>query len=134
MDEYRTGRVENAGGVLQYRAVVEGAAQGGVALPAGADVAGFFGITQTAAGLARPVSCKRKGVTFAVAAGLINRGEYVNIADNVGQLKSCHADVIAAPGAALVIHVVGKALTAAANPGDIIQVDINEFVVNRAAS
>ncbi|HWQ55672.1 MAG TPA: hypothetical protein VN442_18440 [Bryobacteraceae bacterium] len=134
MDQYRTGRVENAGGVAIHRAVVEGAAQGGVALPAGADVAGFAGITQEAQVLGRPVSLKRRGVTAAVAAAGVARGDYVNIADALGRMKSCNADVIAAPGPALVVHVVGKALSAATNLGDVFEMEINEFVVNRAAS
>lgn len=132
-DQYRTGRIENVGGVQQYRAVVEGAAQGGVALPAAANDPGFAGITQeaqTTQGLA--VSVKRAGFTFATAAGPIARGAYVSIGDNTGQMQSCNADVIAAPGPALVVHVVGKALSAATNPGDIFQMEIGQFVVNRA--
>lgn len=134
MDQYRTRRVETVAGVQQFRALVAGVQAGGADYAAALNSPGFVGITQEAQAFGRGVSCKIAGISTAIAAGPIAVGDYVNIGDNAGRLGSCQADVTAAPGTAMVIHVVGKAITPALALNDEFEVQINEFVVNRAAS
>jgi hypothetical protein len=129
-----TYREEDAGGVLQYRAVVQGANEGGCKKPAAANAGGFLGFTQASAAQNIGVPVRKLGTSRAVAAGVIAAGDYVNIADNVGKVQSCQADVDAAPGVAKQLNVIGKAETAAGADGDVIQVFVCPFVVKTAAS
>jgi hypothetical protein len=132
---YETFRIQDAAGVSKYRAVVQGTLAGDIAKPAGAHVAKFVGITQEdQATQWKGVRVKTCGRTFAVASNATAVGDYVGIADNTGKVVSNHAAAIAAPGEAANVFVIGVARTAAQADGDIIEIDIQPFMVKTAAS
>jgi len=72
-------------------------------------------------GLGRNIRTRMFGISRAVASGAISRGVYVNIANAQGQIKT----VSEASGT--MINVVGAALDAAANAGDMIRVLVMPF-------
>ncbi len=125
-----TYKITSAGGVLQYRAVVQGANSGEVTLPAGANAPKFVGVTQAAQpGQNRGVSVQETERTFAVAMGAINAGDAVNIGDNTGKFASCQVSYSAEPGLDELVYCVGFARTAAALDGDIFQLQIQPHLV-----
>ncbi len=128
-DTYRTYKIEDAAGVLQYRAVVQGTAAGAVKKPSGAGEGKFIGFTQEAqATQNKSVSVKRSGFSFAVAAGAIAVGDAVEIADNTGKVQSAQAKLVDLAEATAVVHyIVGTAETAAGADGDIIEVFIQPY-------
>lgn len=99
-----------------FLVVVEGAADGGAALPAAADV-NFLGVTleDGKSGEYRPIAIDG-GVVKVMAAAAIARGAWVSINAATGRIKT------AAPGAGTNTYVLGKALEAAAANGDVIGV------------
>lgn len=135
MGEFRTYKITDASGVLIYRAVVQGAAAGEVAKPAGANAGKFVGVTQEAQGTQnKSVRVKESGRTFAVASGAIAVGDAVSIGDSSGKLQSCQTGYVAAPGTAALVYCVGFARTAAGADGDIFEVQLNPHLVKTAAS
>ncbi len=126
--------IEDAAGVAQFRAVVQGAAEGGCKKPLAANAKGFLGFTQESQTQNRGVTVRKAGISRAVAAGVISLGDWVNIADNTGKIQSCQAAVDAAPGVAAQTNVIGKAESAAGADGDIVLVMIHDFVVKTAVS
>jgi hypothetical protein len=68
-----------------------------------------------ASGLGRNIRTRLLGISRAVASGAITRGAYVNIANAQGQVK-------AVSESGTMINVVGVAIDAATNPGDVIRV------------
>jgi len=134
--EIRSYKIEDAAGVLIYRAVVQGTAAGAVKKPSAENEGKFIGITQEAqATQYRSVPVKESGRSFAVAAtGTIAVGDYVRIADSAGKMNSAQADVVLAPGSAKINYVIGVARTAAAADGDIFELQIQPFVAKTAAS
>ena len=134
--EFRTYKIEDAAGVLQFRAVVQGTAATQCKKPSAENEGKFLGITQEAqATQHRSVKVQTRGRTFAVAAtGTIAVGDYVRIADNTGKMNSAQADVVATPATAKTNYVIGTAVTAAAADGDIFELDILPFVVKTAQS
>jgi hypothetical protein len=74
-----------------------------------------------ASGLGRNIRTRLLGISRVVASGAISRGAYVNIANAQGQIKA----VSEATGT--MINVVGVAIDAAANPGDVIRILVMPF-------
>jgi hypothetical protein len=72
-------------------------------------------------GLGRNIRTRMFGISRLVASGAITRGVYVNIANAQGQIKT----VSEATGT--MINVVGIAIDAAANAGDVIRVLVMPF-------
>ena len=68
-----------------------------------------------ASGLGRNIRTRRFGISRVVASGAITRGAYVNIANTSGQIK-------AVSESGTMINVVGIAIDAASNAGDVIRV------------
>lgn len=127
-------KIEDAAGVGQYVAVVQGAADGGCKKPTAANAAGFLGATlepQTRQG--KGVAVGKGGILRMVANGAVTRGDRVAIASAAGDVASVEATVIHAPGAASVVNVIGIAETSA-DDKDIFPVWIAPCVVNIAVS
>ena len=136
MDSYNTYKFEGASGVNAFLAVVMGAADGGCNLPGGANAKGFVGFTTDnleSPGTGIAITVKR-GRCRATAAGVITRGDWVNIAGASGKVQSCQAAVDAAPGTPADTYVIGKAETTTAADGDPIVIQTMEFVAKVATS
>ncbi len=69
----------------------------------------------------KPISVIRKGVFPLIASGVINQGDFVNIADAFGRVKTVNEAV------GTVVTVVGQALHATAAANDLVYVDIQPF-------
>ena len=69
-----------------------------------------------ASGLGRNIRTRMVGISRVVASGAITRGAYVNIANAQGQIKTVSEAV------GTMINVVGIAIDAAVNAGDVIRV------------
>jgi len=128
--EYRAYKIEDAAGVLQYRAVVQGTAAGAVNKPSAENEGKFIGVTQEAQGTQnRSVVVKESGRTFVVAAGIIAIGDAVQIGDNTGKVVSAQAELVDVDvNPAALVYVIGFARTAAGADGDIIEMQIQPFV------
>jgi hypothetical protein len=74
-----------------------------------------------ASGLGRNIRTRLLGISRVVASGAISRGAYVNIANVQGQVKPVNEAV------GTYINVVGIALDAAVNAGDVIRVLVMPF-------
>ena len=74
-----------------------------------------------ASGLGRNIRTRLFGISRVVASGAISRGAYVNIANAQGQVKAVSEAV------GTYINVVGIAIDAAVNPGDVIRVLVMPF-------
>lgn len=126
--------IDNAGGVGLYVAVVQGASDGSVKLPTGANAAGFQGITLSAQVVQNaPVSIGKAGTIRVTAGGNITRGDRLAINSAAGDVKSVEAQITAAPGAPAVVNVIGQA-QASAVAGDVFDMWISPFVVSIATS
>jgi len=128
--EYRAYKIEDAAGVLQYRAVVQGTAAGAVKKPTAENEGKFVGVTQEAqATQYRSVVVKESGRTAVVAAGVIAVGDAVQIGDNTGAVVSAQLELVdLAESTAVPVNVIGFARTAAGASGDIIEMQIAVFV------
>ena len=128
--------IDDAAGVGQNLAVVQGASDGAVKKPTGANAASFVGITKTKQSTQyKGVSVAVAGIAPAIAAGAITRGDHVNIADNTGKVQSCEATlttVLINPAANL--NVIGIAMNSTTASGDIVYVLIQPFVACQAVS
>ncbi|HZT71495.1 MAG TPA: hypothetical protein VFC10_17340 [Terriglobia bacterium] len=112
----KTYRITNAAGVTQYRAVVPGANDGDCQLPTGANQFAW-GITQEdQPNQNENVVVRKYGISRAYAAGTINRGQYVEVADATGALQA--ADLTTVPASATVHNIVGIA-ESSANAGEV---------------
>ena len=74
-----------------------------------------------ASGLGRNIRTRMFGISRVVASGAITRGAYVNIANAQGQIKAVSEAV------GTMINVVGIAIDAAVNAGDVIRVLVMPF-------
>ena len=74
-----------------------------------------------ASGLGRNIRTRMFGISRIVASGGITRGAYVNIANAQGQIKAVSEAV------GTMINVVGIAIDAAVNAGDVIRVLVMPF-------
>jgi hypothetical protein len=74
-----------------------------------------------ASGLGRNIRTRIFGVSRVVASGAISRGAYVNIANANGQIKTVSEST------GTMINVVGLAIDAAVNAGDVIRVFVMPF-------
>jgi len=127
-------RIEDAAGVLQYVAVVNGAADGNCKKPAAANAQGFLGFTLEAQpNQYKGVAVQKSGIARATANGSITRGDAVAIATSAGDVKSVQAVVSAGPGTASTNYVIGSAEESAVN-GQTFAVWVNPGVVAIAAS
>jgi len=72
-------------------------------------------------GLGRNIRTRLFGISRVVASGAISRGAYVNIANAQGQIKAVSEAV------GTYINVVGIAIDAAVNAGDVIRVLVMPF-------
>lgn len=83
---------EEAAGVLQFCAVVKGAADGGCKYPGGANASGFVGITQEAQpALGKGVRVMTHGFSRYVASGAVADGDRLKIAGTDGALASAES-------------------------------------------
>jgi len=69
--------------------------------------------------LGKNVRVAKAGIARVIAAGAIAVGDWVNVADNQGRVKTV------SEAAGTLVNVLGQAETAAANAGDIIHVALN---------
>jgi hypothetical protein len=126
--------IDNAGGVTEYSAVVQGAEDGGCKIPTGANVGGFLGLTiEAQPNQNKGVAVQKTGIARARSLAGWTRGDWLGIGDNTGALTTVEATVIHAPGTASIQYLVGIAETSA-NAGDIAPVWINPGIVNIAVS
>jgi hypothetical protein len=72
----------------QYRAVVHGANDNGMALPAGGNAGRGLGILQTDPDDGEQGAVRKEGISLAIASGNIARGDPLEIANAAGALKS----------------------------------------------
>jgi hypothetical protein len=134
LDDYRSYKITDAGGVDKHLAVVRDGA-GAVKKPTGAGVGLCVGFTQEKqATQNRGVRLKVAGYTFAVAAAAITAGDAVDINGTTGKIRSAQTRMNAGVGTADIVNVVGYAETAAGADGDIIEVRIAIFTVKQAVS
>ena len=113
-------RISDVGGASYAKVVVADSSTGYCALPSAANAGKILGVTvtsQTEAG--RALSVRKAGTAEVTAAGVINVGDPVNIADNTGRVKA----VSEAGGTK--VQCLGFAETPAAGAGDIIEVFIS---------
>ena len=112
-------RITTSGGVTAGKAVIAGAATGQCALPAAANAGKLLGITTTSQPVQNAaVSVRKAGIAEVVAAGIINPGDPVNIADTQGRIKAINET----PGTK--VQCLGFAETSATSAGDIVEVFI----------
>lgn len=127
-------KIDDAAGVGQYVAVVCGANDGCVKKPAGADAAGFVGVTiESQTNQNKGVAVQKSGIVRVKAAGTITRGDRLAINGVLGDVKTIEAIVVAAPGTASVRNIIGIA-EASAVVGDTFPMWIQPSVVNIAVS
>jgi hypothetical protein len=89
--------IENAAGVGQYVAVVQGAnAEGNCQIPTAANAPRFLGITtETQPNQLKAVAVQKSNIARAIAHGTIARGDRVCIGSNAGDLASYEALIAA---------------------------------------
>lgn len=127
----KTYKVTEADGVGPYRAVVPGLNDGECKLPTAANQLAW-GITQEAQPRANEgVSVRKYGISRAYAAGAINKGAYVEVADTAGALRA--ADLASAPGSATLHHILGVA-ESSASAGEVFFVFLSPGPVVMPAS
>lgn len=115
--------------------MVQGAEDGGVAMPGAANAAHFMGITRTAQTVGgAPISVRKMGVSLAWSNGAISAGNHVGIASANGDVADIEAAIDAAPGTAKVWQAIGVAETSATGSGQLIEVFIQPSVVSVAVS
>jgi len=81
-------RVAASGGVGSNLAVVQGASEGECDLPSGANEASVLGATVHSAEKDQNVAVRKLGIASLTAAGAVNAGEKVCIADSQGRIKA----------------------------------------------
>jgi len=74
-------------------------------------------------GLGRNIRTRQFGISRVVASGAITRGAYVNIANAQGHIKAVNESE------GTLVYVVGVALDAAVNAGDVIRVLVIPFAM-----
>jgi hypothetical protein len=105
-------RIDDAAGVAQYVAVVQGSSDGTCAKPGGGDVAKFLGVTLEAqASQYKGVAVQKNGIARVLGHGVITRGDRVAIYSSTGDVYSVEAlcAAITVGGAATLWNVVGRA-------------------------
>lgn len=91
-------------------------------VPQGTDPTTVTGTTPTLYTLtARPVSVVTFGRARGIAAGAINEGDEVNIADSSGRLKTVNET------AGTLVYVVGIAQNSTANANDVVIVEVHPY-------
>ena len=112
--------VKEADGVSAHRVVVAGSNPGECKLPSSANAGKILGVTIFSQPYSdRSVTVRKAGIARVVAAGAINFGDPVNIADSSGKVKAVNE-----PSGTLV-HILGFAETSASSDGDIVEVFIS---------
>jgi len=112
--------IDDAAGVGQYVAVVQGANDGCCKKPTAANAKGFLGVTLEAQpNQNKSVAVQKTGIARATANGAITRGDRLQIASTAGDLKSAESQIPAAGiGTAATLEILGRAEVTAAN-GDV---------------
>jgi hypothetical protein len=131
---YSSYKVEDAGGIGAFTAVVHGTNVGQCKLPTAQNAAGFAGFTADSGVQGDTIPVVRGTRCRATAAGVITHGHWVRINGVTGKVEDCQTAVDAAPGVAADTYVIGKAETDAAVDGDPVYVTTQEFVAKVAAS
>ncbi|HZP03141.1 MAG TPA: hypothetical protein VFD30_23030 [Terriglobia bacterium] len=109
----KTYKVVEANGIGKYRAVVPGANDGECKLPTAANQFSY-GITQEAQPIATEnVTVRKYGISRAYAKGTVNKGDYVEVGDATGALRT--VDLTTVPASATLHHILGIAETSAAD-------------------
>jgi len=130
----QTYTIDDAAGVVANVCVVMGAADGGCKKPAGANAAGFLGVTQEDQSTQnKNVPVAKSGTVRIKYGGNITRGDRVKIGGTTGSVVTCEALIVAAPGTASVQEVVGIAEVSGVS-GDLGLMTIRPYTVNIAAS
>lgn len=130
MATVRAYKIEDAAGVGQYIAVVQGAADGSCKKPAGANAAAFLGITiEPQATQNKGVAVQKDGICRAIAGATITRGDRLVIDGATGKVKSAEAAIVAGAGTYALQNVIGRAEVSAVlddvfpifiSPGEVI--------------
>jgi hypothetical protein len=89
----------------QYRAVVVGASDGLIALPAGANASRFQGILQDRPVAGESGEVMKLGISRAIAVGTIANGDPLEIGDAAGGVKSLTSGVGSYLGTAENLHL-----------------------------
>jgi len=124
--------IDDAAGVNQFVAVVQGAGDGTCKKPTGQNAAGFLGLTKTAqAKQNKGVSVARTGIARALAKGAITRGDRLSIYSASGDVYSVEAAIAAINIAvqAVEINVIGTAENSTTSDGDVVYVFIHPQTV-----
>ncbi|MCD6384204.1 DUF2190 family protein [Candidatus Sumerlaeota bacterium] len=109
--------ITSENGVQAYRVVVVGSNPGECQLPSAANDGKILGVTLfSQENKGRNVTVRKAGIARCVAAGAINLGDPVNIADSSGKVKAINES------SGTHINCVGFAETSASADGDIIEV------------
>lgn len=114
-------RVNDAANVLAHRVLVAGTGPGEVKRPAAANAGKIIGVAGHDEANTRDVSVYNWGVMNLVAASAIAVGDYVNIADAEGRVKTV------SEAAGVVVFVVGIARGAASAAGQYVPVQLQFF-------
>lgn len=102
--------------LARYRIVVQGAEDWSVKYPAGDNAAGTIGVTQEdQATAAKDVPVRMAGISHVEAQEAIARGGLIMCEASTGKAKA------ATSASGVQLHIVGRALEAAAADGDIIK-------------
>ena len=129
--------IDDAAGVGQFVAVVQGASDGAAKKPAAINAAGFLGLTKTAQTRQyKGVSVARLGIARALAKGAITRGDRLNIYSSAGDVQSVETTIAAGPldATPTEFNVIGTAENSTVNDGDIVYVFLHPQTVALAAS
>lgn len=128
--------IDNAAGVGQFAAVVQGANDSSCKLPTAQNAAQFLGFTQAAQSHQNgSVPVMRLGISPAIGKGAITRGDHVAINSATGDVYSVEAAVASGlNNPAKVFNVVGTAENSTANDGDIVYVYIKPELIALAVS
>lgn len=120
----------------QYLAVVQGAEDGGVALPGAQNAPKVMGITQTAqSGTGGSISVRKLGVSYAWSKGAISAGDHVAIYSASGDVYSVEAAIEAGlHNPAEVIYTVGVAETSVTGDGMLVEIFVNPVPITLAVS
>lgn len=112
----------NVLGIVQEGVVPDGFSEYSGGSYAGVSNAAWPANALPANGLGMKKSIMRQGVSKAVAAGAINRGDALVVADNQGRVASI---VTLALAGGTQINVVGFAEEPAVNPNDVLRIFVN---------
>ena len=113
----KTYKIVSASGVTEYTALVAGPADGQVQLPTAANQL-VMGIAQeNQPNQNENVVVRKYGISRAVAAGAITAGQYVEVANTLGQLQQ--SNLTSVPATATLHNIVGIAESSTTQAGEV---------------